>query len=184
MLVLPFAILVNWPMLSKATMEAPTHFNIGYELERRDELVLAKEFYLAALAMDKTNPLVLNNLGMVAMKQSRPDDAIKHFNAAVDAKPDNWDARINLGIALWRTGRTAEAVRQYERVIKAEPDYNPVLYFNIACFHSLEGRTKPGIDWLRKAIEHGYNNWGLIQEDPDLDNLRQLPEFIELLEHK
>jgi lipopolysaccharide biosynthesis regulator YciM len=78
-------------------------------------------------------------------------------------------------------GRKDEAVLQYEQVLRADPDYNPSLYYNIACFHSLGGRTAEGLFWLRKAIEHGYDKWDLLRSDPDLENLRQRPEFSEIL---
>lgn len=183
-LALACAVMVNWPLVSRASMEAPTHFNIGYELEKRGELALAKDYYLTSLAMDGNNPLVHNNLGMVAMKQNLPEEAIEHFKAAVAAKPDHWEARVNLGIALWSVGRADEAVAQYEQVVRAVPDYNPALYYNIACFHSLAGRTSEGLSWLRRAVEHGYDKWELLREDPDLDNLRHSPEFSEILQHR
>ena len=176
-----FAIVVNWPMISKSEMEAPTHFNIGYELERRNEIDAARDFYLESVAIVSSNTLAHNNLGMLAMKQDQPDEAITHFSNAVDAKPDNWDARVNLGIALWGLGRKAEAIEQYKQVLNNDPGYNPSLDYNIACYYSLEGQTRQGMEWLKKAIDHGHNNWGLIQKDPDLQNLRKLPEFFELL---
>jgi tetratricopeptide (TPR) repeat protein len=184
LLTLACAVMVNWPMVSKANMEAPTHFNIGYELENRGELDLARSYYLASLSLDDSNTMAHNNLGMVAMTQDRPAEAIESFKAAVAAKPDNWDARVNLGIALWSIGRKAEAVAQYEEVLRAVPDYNPSLYYNIACFHSLGGRTAEGLNWLRRAIAHGYDKWDLLREDPDLENLRHQPEFAEILQSR
>jgi tetratricopeptide (TPR) repeat protein len=181
---LPVAVIVNWPMVPAARMEAPTHFNIGYELEKRDELVQAKAYYQRSLTLDDSNVLVYNNLGSVAMKQNRPQDAITYFDAAVTKKPDYWEARVNLGIALWRLDRKAEAVRQYERVLEAKPDYNPTLYYNIACFHALGGRTEIGFAWLRRALAHGYEKWHLIEKDPDLNNLRGQPEFSEIMKRK
>ena len=83
-----FAIVVNWPIISKSSMEAPTHFNIGYELERRNELDAARDFYLESVAIVDANTLAHNNLGMLAMKQNRPDEAIAHFSNAVSATTD------------------------------------------------------------------------------------------------
>ncbi len=180
---LMFATLVNWPLVSKAAMEAPTHYNIGYELEKRGELTAAKEAYLTSVSIDNTSTLTHNNLGMVAMKQNRPEDALKHFREAVKAKPDNWDARVNLGIVLSQLGRKAEAVEQYEKVVRNNPDYNPSLYYNIACYYAVEGQLEKGMSWLQGAIEHGYSNWELIQTDPDLQNLRKLPGFSRLTSH-
>jgi len=174
------ATLVNWPLVSKSAMEAPTHYNIGYELERRGELAPAKEAYLTSVSIDNTSTLTHNNLGMVAMKQNRPEDALRHFRDAVKTKPDNWDARVNLGIVLSQLGRKGEAVVQYEKVLRNNPDYNPSLYYNIACYYSVEGQVEEGKKWLQEAIAHGYSNWALIQTDPDLQNLRKLPGFSRL----
>lgn len=175
-----FGIVVNWPMISKAKMEAPTHFNIGYELERRNELDAARNFYQSSVALDSTSTLAHNNLGMVAMKQSHPEEAIKNFKNAVAAKPHNWDARINLGIALWEMDRKSEAIEQYKHVVDNQPDYNASLYYNIACYYSLAGRTTQAMEWLEKALKYGYNNWDLILKDPDLKNLRDRSDFSHL----
>jgi lipopolysaccharide biosynthesis regulator YciM len=114
------------------------------------------------------------------MKQNQPDQAIIHFKNAVQEKPDNWLARVNLGLVLWGMGRKAEAIEQYEFVVEHDPDYNPTLSYNIACYYSLAGRTTLGMEWLEKAIKHGYNNWELIKTDPDLQNLRERPDFFDL----
>ncbi len=161
-------------------MEAPTHFNIGYEMERREELDTAKEAYLLSVAID-SNTLAYNNLGMVAMKQGQPEDAILYFSEAVKAKPENWNARINLGIVLSQMGRKVEAIEQYREVVRNKPDYNPSLYYNIACYYAVEGQLSRGMEWLEKAVSHGYDNWELIRTDPDLQNLRKLPEYRDLI---
>lgn len=177
---IPFAICVNWPLVSKAEMEAPTHFNIGYEMERRNQLDAAKDAYLTSVAID-SNTLAYNNLGMVAMKQGQPESAILHFSEAVKAKPDNWNARVNLGIVLSQMGRKAEAIEQYEEIVAHKPDYNPSLYYNIACYYAVEGQLMLGMEWLKKAVSRGYDNWELIRTDPDLESLRSLPEYLDLI---
>lgn len=174
---LAIAVVANWPILSRIDMEAPTHFNIGYELEQRDQLDAAREYYLRSMELVGSNTLVHNNLGMIAMKQNRPEEALAYFRDAVKAKPDNWDARINLGIVLAQLGRKSEAIEQYKRVVEGEPSYNPALYYNIACYYATHNETNAGLEWLRKAVEHGYDNWELIQTDPDLDSLRDQPGF-------
>jgi len=177
---LPFAVCANWPLMSRDKMEAPTHFNIGYEMERRNELDVAKEAYLLSVAID-SNTLAYNNLGMVAMQQGQPEDAIHYFSEAVRTKPKNWNARINLGIVLSQMGRKAEAIEQYREVVRNEPDYNPSLYYNIACYYAVEGQLIRGMEWLEKAVSHGYDNWELIRTDPDLKNLRGMPGYRDLI---
>jgi tetratricopeptide (TPR) repeat protein len=77
-------------------------------------------------------------------------------------------------------GRKPEAIEQYKFVVDHDPGYNPILSYNIACYYSLAGRTELAMEWLEKAIKHGYNNWELIQSDPDLQNLRERPDFFDL----
>jgi len=177
---IPFAACANWPIVSRAKMEAPTHFNIGYEMERRNELDAAKDAYLLSVAIE-SNTLAYNNLGMVAMKQGQPREAILYFSEAVKARPNNWNARVNLGIVLSQMGRKAEAIEQYREVVKNQPDYNPSLYYNIACYYAVQGQLIRGMEWLKKAVLHGYDNWDLIRTDPDLQNLRRLPEYRDLI---
>jgi tetratricopeptide (TPR) repeat protein len=177
---IPFAIGAHWPLVSKARMEAPTHFNIGYEMERRNQLDAAKDAYLLSVAID-SNTLAYNNLGMVTAKQGHPEDALVYFSEAVKAKPNNWSARVNLGIVLAQMGRKAEAIEQYKEVVRNEPDYNPSLYYNIACYYAVEGQLIRGVEWLKKAVSHGYDNWDLIRTDPDLQHLRSLPEYRDLI---
>ena len=43
------------------------------------------------------------------------------------------------------------------------------------------GHKKEAIDYLRKAIDAGFNDFNNIRHDWDLDNIRELPEFRELI---
>jgi hypothetical protein len=39
------------------------------------------------------------------------------------------------------------------------------------------GKAKEALKILRKAVLLGYDDFSYILEDPDLENLRKLPEF-------
>jgi hypothetical protein len=53
---------------------------------------------------------------------------------------------------------------------------NPWGMYNLACFWSLAGERKPAVDSLRRALALGYADM-LVSTDPDLDALRDDPEF-------
>ena len=55
------------------------------------------------------------------------------------------------------------------------------MLYSIACLHSLLGDKKEAIDILKKCIQAGYQFYDWIRHDPDLDNLRDAPEFLELI---
>ena len=43
------------------------------------------------------------------------------------------------------------------------------------------GDQKSAIDWFRQAVEDGFNCYPLFEQDPNLDSLRGIQEFKELL---
>ncbi|MFN9590337.1 MAG: transglutaminase-like domain-containing protein [Bacteroidota bacterium] len=54
------------------------------------------------------------------------------------------------------------------------------IYYNLSCIYSLLDNKISAINSLKKAIDAGYNNYGHIQLDTDLDNIRKEKEFIVL----
>jgi hypothetical protein len=87
-----------------------------------------------------------------------------------------WD----LGQPLYEVGKYAEAAAKGMELIEARPD-QPYLYYNVACYESLAGRTAEAIDHLRTAIEMWEDCRGMARDDPDFGSIRDLPAFRELL---
>ena len=54
------------------------------------------------------------------------------------------------------------------------------IYYNLSCIYSLLDNKISAINSLKKAIDAGYNNYGHVQHDTDLDNIRKEKEFIVL----
>jgi hypothetical protein len=54
------------------------------------------------------------------------------------------------------------------------------IYYNLTCIYSLLGNKASAINCFKKSIEAGYNNYGHVQLDTDLDNIRKEKEFQEL----
>jgi hypothetical protein len=54
------------------------------------------------------------------------------------------------------------------------------IYYNLTCIYSLLNNKSSALTYLQKAIEAGYNDYGNVQNDTDLDNIRNEKEFVEL----
>ena len=54
------------------------------------------------------------------------------------------------------------------------------IYYNLSCIYSLLNNKNLSITNLKKAIDTGYNDYGHVQNDTDLDNIRNEKEFVEL----
>ncbi len=56
-----------------------------------------------------------------------------------------------------------------------------IAHFNLACIYSLQKKKEEALNSLTKAIENGYNNAQQLLNDRDLDNIKDMPEFGELV---
>jgi hypothetical protein len=54
------------------------------------------------------------------------------------------------------------------------------IYYNLTCIYSISNDKKSALANLKKAIDAGYNDYGHVQLDTDLDNIRNEKEFLEL----
>ncbi len=54
------------------------------------------------------------------------------------------------------------------------------IYYNLTCIYSLLGNKSSAINCFKKSMDAGYNNYGHVQLDTDLDNIRKEEEFIAL----
>jgi hypothetical protein len=54
------------------------------------------------------------------------------------------------------------------------------IYYNLTCIYSLLNNKSSAIAYLKKSIDVGYNDYRHIQEDTDLDNIRNEKEFLAL----
>ena len=54
------------------------------------------------------------------------------------------------------------------------------IYYNLTCIYSLSNDKTSALNFLKKAIDLGYNDYRHVQNDTDLDNIRNEKEFAEL----
>jgi tetratricopeptide (TPR) repeat protein len=60
--------------------------------------------------------------------------------------------------------------------------HEPGIHYNLGCARARAGDLEPALAALKRAIELGFSDAGLMASDPDLDRLRDNPEFRGLLE--
>ena len=54
---------------------------------------------------------------------------------------------------------------------------NPLVFYNLACSHSLNGEVDRAAEALEKALALGYRDFKWLAKDPDLRHLRQHPLY-------
>jgi tetratricopeptide (TPR) repeat protein len=62
------------------------------------------------------------NLGSVLLQDGILDEAINHFQKALQLNPENATAHFNLATMLRRTGRVNEAINHFQKALQIKPD--------------------------------------------------------------
>ena len=106
--------------------------------------------------------------------------AVQAYRSAIDLKPDHVDARFRISIIYSQQAKYNEAINEFLQLIAIIPE-TPALYYNIACLEARQNNHEKAVDWLKKAMHHGYDNWDHIKTDPDLENIRNTIYFQTLM---
>jgi protein O-mannosyl-transferase len=112
------------------------------------------------------NPLAWvahNNLGFALKKAGRTQEAVGHYERALQINPDFAAAHYNLGVALQQTGRLPEAIGHYEQALRINPD-DAAAQNNLAIALQQTGRLREAIGHYEQALRidpddaTAYNN--------------------------
>jgi tetratricopeptide (TPR) repeat protein len=116
------------------------------------------------------------NEGNKSFKEGRFDEAIGNYKKALHHNKTLKEAAINLSTAYMKNLNFDEALETL-KVGMALDSTNPHIHYNYACYYSLIGQPKASMEKLQEAVRLGYTNFKQIETDPDLEKLRQSPEF-------
>ncbi|MCK4890658.1 MAG: protein kinase [Candidatus Aminicenantes bacterium] len=94
----------------------------------------------------------------------------------LDLNPDNSRALYLGAGALVKAGENEEASQWIKRAVSLDPNEIAVLY-NAACIYSELGKVDKALDYFEKAIETGFASIEWIENDSDLDPIRNHPRF-------
>jgi serine/threonine protein kinase/Tfp pilus assembly protein PilF len=125
-----------------------------------------------------------NTAHVLAEGLGKPDEAIAVLDQVVRDHPDYAPAWAGRGVLLARQGKRAAAQRDAKEAILRDP--RPATYYQVACVYALTSRNEPedrdqALHWLRRALRDGYG-LELIDGDRDLDPLRDVPEFRQVVD--
>jgi tetratricopeptide (TPR) repeat protein len=87
------------------------------------------------------------------------------------------EAWMGLGWCWKRLGNLDAAIESLMTGLAAFPD-QPILHYNLACYHSLAGGVQAAIDHLTKAIEIDGRFRDLTGAERDFDAIRTDPRFV------
>lgn len=148
-----------------------------YELTGRDDLAL--EDYNLGIDIDPDYPYIFLERGLVLKKMGRLDEARADFETAV-AKDTVATDGSSTHYALHELGRDEEALAWMQKIIDEDPS-DAGNWYDYACLYGRMNRIEDAMNALEKAFECGYRNFGHLEYDYDMDILRDLPRYKDLV---
>ncbi|OPB37552.1 anaphase-promoting complex subunit cut9 [Trichoderma guizhouense] len=175
---------------------------LGMQNHALNNMTIAEEFLKTAYGLCKTDPLLLNEMGIVKYHQDNAKDAVQYFTAALkvadenDSEPSAWlAARTNLGHAFRRLRHYNRALAEFDEVLRAggkdaaifsakglilmeqnKPQEAVVVLHEALAIHPQDSIAT---ELLNKALEETALVDGAAEEEAD-----DLADFEQLLERK
>ncbi len=106
--------------------------------------------------------------------------SLKFYPEYLTRHPDDARAHLFYAMDLAVAKEIEKAKVEADKAIKLNPT-DILMIYNVACFYSVMDEKEMAIEAIRKAIGAGYKAYDWIEHDIDLDNIRNEPEFIELM---
>ena len=138
--------------------------NLGAIYYARRSYHKAEKYYLKALAFDPKQPSIYSNLGSAYFADGKSDKGIEAYRTAFALDPDIFSSNSAQMVAETLPARD-----------RARQD------FCIAKLLAQSGHIPQAIDYLRKALDEGFDDRKEIMQDRTLASLRSTAEFSQLM---
>lgn len=118
-----------------------------------------------AVAYAPDNAPAHYNLGVTLANQKKTDEAIAHYERAIQLRLDNVGLHNNFGLALAEKGNLVQAIAQYERVLQLKPDAFDARV-NLANALASQGKLPEAVEQYQQALKlkpdsaEAHNNLG------------------------
>ena len=132
------------------------------------------------------DPTLFYLLGHAYNSEGQVDLALHSFKAAVNQRPHFIHASYN--IALIHASR--ESYQEAYRILKEITNYraNEITrgyrtsaFYNIAAIFAIQNKRDESLNYLRKAIDSGFSDWGLLKNDRKFKNVADSAYYKELV---
>ncbi len=128
---------------------------------------------------DQFNYLVaINELGDRERMKVAALAALPSYERHLRFTPDDINARANYANILSWAGEHERALAEAQKLTEVD---DSITLYNLACLFLIEGDREQGLTILRRCVEQGYRNVEGVRRDPDLNSVRNMPEFEALM---
>ena len=140
----------------------------------------AIEDYSMAITLDPEYAYAYASRAKMYEKQGNTELAKADYEKVIELEPTPDDYAVSM-YAYQALGNIDKAIEVMDSLI-ARDSTSAGVYYDAACLYSIMHRTDAALTYLEKCLNMGYKRFAHIAIDHDMDNLRELPRFKELIE--
>ena len=148
----------------------------------------SESLWTHTLACTSENYIAHNNLGGMLCSRGRLDEAIEHFQKALEIYPGYPESHNNLGVALLRKGQVDEAIVHFQKALEIRPD-QAEFHNGLGITLVQKGQVDEAIAHYQKAIQlkpdyaDAHNNLGIAllrKGQPDEEAMIQFQKALKI----
>jgi tetratricopeptide (TPR) repeat protein len=159
----------------------------------------AKKYYEKAIKLNPKYSEAINNLGTIHYSRKSYRRAVNQYKKALKITPKSASVYSNLGTAEFARKKYERAAEAYRMALSLDPEvfehrgsYGTLLqersveekarfHYYLAKTYAHAGILDRAIQYIRMALEEGFKDRKKLLEEPEFANIRETPEFQELL---
>lgn len=140
----------------------------------------AIEDFTMSVTLDPEYSYSYVSRGDVYSRQGKTDLAKADYMKVVELEdsPEKYEC---IHYAYQGLGESDKAIAAIDTIIARDEDKKGN-YYDAACLYSRMKNKEKALEYLGKCLEMGYNRFAHIRMDHDMDFIRELPEFKDLLD--
>jgi tetratricopeptide (TPR) repeat protein len=171
----------------------------GIAWHQLGQLDKAKADYEHSVKLKPDYAAAHNNLGAVYYARKSYRRAISAYKKAIELTPQSASFHKNLGTAYFARKQDVLSMQEYQEAFRLDPDvfenrspFGTALedstvadraryHYNLAKIYAKASQNDLAIQYLKKALEEGFHDKKKLEQDPEFQAMRDLPEFKQLL---
>lgn len=156
------------------------YYQRGFFKDNIGDVDGAIEDYSTAIYLEPSYAYAYCGRGDMNARKGDKNAAISDYQKVIqlDTVPANSSCAQ---YAYLQLGKKEEAIAFMDRVI-AQDTTDAGNYYDAACLYSRMGELEKSIEFLQTAFEKGYRRFAHLEMDDDLDAIREVPKYKELIQ--
>lgn len=163
------------------SMEYKALNNLGVLYEQTNQLNKSELFLKKALEIKLDNLPSYITLREIYIKKEDYDNLLSVLFKLLEFEPNKNGINFDIGFTYYHKNDFDNAEKYYLKELElASPNIS--VFYELSCIYSLKNLSDLALEYLKKAISIDSKYIEMAKSNPDFENIKNNPKFIELLE--